>query len=81
MMHTVAAKQFVNHDFVPFFVILFVEEQQELISKAKETIAAATEKCKDVENKMKVCLSCFSFILALGLLLNSPLSCRIQHLL
>ncbi|XP_068676105.1 structural maintenance of chromosomes protein 2-like isoform X1 [Montipora foliosa] len=30
-----------------------VEEQQELISKAKETIAAATEKCHDVENKMK----------------------------
>lgn len=32
----------------------FVDEQQEFISKAKDTIAAATEKCKDVENKMKV---------------------------
>ncbi|XP_073227493.1 structural maintenance of chromosomes protein 2-like [Porites lutea] len=30
-----------------------VEEQQELMRKAKETIASATEKCKDVENKMK----------------------------
>ncbi|CAH3192698.1 unnamed protein product, partial [Porites evermanni] len=30
-----------------------VEEQQELMTKAKETIASATEKCKDVENKMK----------------------------
>lgn len=29
------------------------EEQQELISRAKETITAATEKCQDVENKMK----------------------------
>ena len=30
------------------------EEQQEVIAKAKETVAATTEKCKDVENKMKV---------------------------
>ncbi|KAK2569628.1 Structural maintenance of chromosomes protein 2 [Acropora cervicornis] len=29
------------------------KEQQELISRAKETITAATEKCQDVENKMK----------------------------
>ena len=36
---------------------IFIDEQQELISKAKETIAAATNKCKDVENKMKVCIS------------------------
>ena len=27
------------------------------MTKAKETIASATEKCKDVENKMKVGLS------------------------
>ena len=34
---------------------LFLDDQQEFISKAKDTIAAATEKCKDIENKMKVC--------------------------
>ena len=33
----------------------FLDDQQEFISKAKDTIAAATEKCKDIENKMKVC--------------------------
>ena len=38
--------------------ILFTEEQQEVISKAKDTIATATEKCKDVENKMKVTAPC-----------------------
>lgn len=37
-------------------VISSTEEQQELITKAKETITAATNKCKDVENKMKVCV-------------------------
>nr|QIC49989.1 structural maintenance of chromosomes protein 2 [Actinia equina] len=30
-----------------------IEEQQQIISKGKETIAAATAKCKDIEEKMK----------------------------
>ena len=31
-------------------------EHQQTIAKAKETIAAATAKCKDVEENMKVCV-------------------------